>query len=617
MTKIVDTDGFVKAILYGDKAKLACNSSGQWGLEGRPMRIVRRLFSPLEDFRLMGITHAFNTVLDEIEKTPVQFASYENIRKPSIDYRTYIAAGNSLKAYIEKRSRGNLTSGLVQFELNRLKRRVIALEYRCEGENGGINKVPRDAIDKKQFDEICRLARRWKERDPLILQKEIQKSELSCLEEACQYPVFVENLLKIGELQNTFFKWSFRCSNPVQAFVEFPATQEKLRSCLLVSRIGCYRLLQVHGKDVEERNKHRFTEKDLKIPFQLQNKDGHVQTSLCSILNDETEMTFKGNYTLRWKEICEIFRRKNVDFGNLEVFPNGVNNWNSSKLGWWNAETRQYVVTDLKAKEGLLQLPATIVLSVEEAQKRYQKFNPKIMCDGQNFVYTLMATRRTQTLEPGGTHEYAEFAMPVDEGGEIKYHVITFSKFPTQLPEYEWEVPMAIAGTFPAIVASPDSSIYILSRQHWGHSFQLNPEEGIAVHEEIVKEMLKGHQDRLAYSMLAGENCLTCVEGIIRRVLGKERVPEDLSTVSFFDADAPGIAGKVFTLVKNMSVAIRGIVFHILFFLMGSWKAHTIVEEDGSKTQISLYKRPPWENPSFGIPAQLINKKLSGALVIN
>jgi hypothetical protein len=602
MNKIDCSNAFLNAI-QSSKKRLICKTDGTWYLEGRwegrLMRLVRWFIRPLEDIRLRRITQAFATVLDQVESQPVEFSS-----KNSMNYALLVDASNKLNAYLNDYVSNGKPSYSLKWplinDISRLQQRIIALKYRCESVNGGENPNT-DEIDATQFNSLKNAAEKWKNQAPFPA--ELTNEEEHFIEEACRFPLFVDHLLSNPALQEPFFKWTIRYHNPVQAFVEFPETQRKLSVSLLSSRVSLYNLLKVQGSDAEERAKMGTTSKDLTIPCHL---DNHNKAVPCSILDGAKQITFKGGYTLSWQEIFKIFERKNQDFGNLEAFPTGIDNWSTSKLGWWNAKANEYVCVDLTQNDWWMQIPSTQELSLEEAQQRYYDFrqnNEPLNCDGINWVYTIMMTRRSRSLELGGTHAYGEIAIPVEDAstGSKKYKVITLSMFPATLPQSFWEIPKAVAGTFPAVVASPDLSIYVLSRERFGPSYEMQQKEGFALMDIIKEQIQQGRDGTLGYQMLT-LNCRVFSEGIIREVLKDRRVPADLSETDFWDSEPRGAVGTVFNLIKRTPLSVRKRLTHVVFYPAGSSMSHR-VRVNGQERPHSLYEAAPWDSGILGAPS--------------
>ncbi len=101
--------------------------SGQ-SVTGRLERLIG-----LGDRRALQIVQAFVRLLDELESVPVQFASSaaKAVAQP-VDYPQIIEVGMLM---LEQLAKGQSASTSILHDL--LARRLVALKYRLEKENGG------------------------------------------------------------------------------------------------------------------------------------------------------------------------------------------------------------------------------------------------------------------------------------------------------------------------------------------------------------------------------------------------------------------------------------------------------------------------------------------------
>ena len=146
-------------------------------------------------------------------------------------------------------------------------------------------------------------------------------------------------LLKSNALQEQFFEWALRDRNPVGIFVEYPAIQQKLTDNLLQTRIGRLGGQALNIKKVNLQGKENIKEKVVTLLF---------EGKPISILDENQEIIFKGNYRLTLREVFNIFHNKESEVGNLEFFHEGIVNWNTHRLGSWNADKGEYERIDLQ-----------------------------------------------------------------------------------------------------------------------------------------------------------------------------------------------------------------------------------------------------------------------------
>lgn len=291
---------------------------------------------------------------------------------------------------------------------------------------------------------------------PLILNEDISADALyplfpdgpgikEKLEEVSRYAAYAHRLIEDISLREEFYHWVFVYGNEMRPLIEFPETVRKIIACGLGARIGFYGGTALQIVEGEERQ--------LTLPF---------EGVPMNILDEEAEVTFRNDYTLKIKDIYKIFSDRVFEMGNLEFLPSGICNWNPKKLGPYNPSTAQYDYSYLDLDDWWNWLPWIEQLSVEEARERYD-----FSCDGVNWVFTVKASREKPTTAPEGTHSYLEVAIPNGRG----YNIYYFGKFAiTRFPQTTLENFNCLTSVMPAAICSPDENIFNLHREHIGHS---------------------------------------------------------------------------------------------------------------------------------------------------
>lgn len=572
---------FTRAIAAN--ASIACNARGEWHYECWLMRLVRWIFC-LENRRLANVAQAFNSFLDQQEAVPVLFTPQSTAFQIQT-IKTQMAAAQALeKALWPRRNKSNILS-----QFNELKRRVVALQYRYESVNGGLDKtdLPANAPDR-----LRAIAMQWKDKQHLLdpHEKKLNEGEENFLKDAARYPEFLKCLYRDKHLQELFFKW-MRDKNPVDALVEFPGRHLLIRESRLSKRIGLFR-------------NHML---------RIIKKSEKLLTILCegkrvSILDDNRRITFKKGYTLTVSQIFKnVFGDKNHSHGNLEVFrKGGIQNWNTNQIGRYNPVTNSYDRIDLSAarrKDWWDQLPDLEELSLEEAQERYGS-----AIDGTLWGGRIVSTRERRDLSFKGNHSYVEVAIPTPNGS---YKVRTFGKSSATLPRHWWQYAKVMGSTEKGVILYPDPSIFHPSRQHRGFAFTMTSSEGQDVMDWIRQSIHNGWIGNMAYQILT-ENCAKWAEEI-RGVLGN-KIPKNLLRVSFFDSQPEGCYGTIFKLVKRMPTCIQNGFFNLFFWPLGSTNSVTVVE-NGKPRIVSLSRLKPWrQGGTFRIPAVQIMRLENGEL---
>ena len=215
-------------------------------------------------------------------------------------------------------------------------------------------------------------------------------------------------------------------------------------------------------------------------------------------MDEERVIAFSGNYRLKIKDIFHLFKDKYKDIGNLEIFAQGIVNWNSNYWGRWNALLRVFEVIDLDQARWWQQLPVLEILTVNEAQRRY---GPHL--DGLKWNVAAKAAREYPNLHFQKTHGYLEIAIPTDD--QHYYRIYTFGKCAVQLPSNTYERVKMFAVHVLATVVYPDETLYFSHRQHVGYSFEISREEGFLLMSGIAEDMKKARTGNFVFQLETGQ----------------------------------------------------------------------------------------------------------------
>jgi hypothetical protein len=571
------------------------DSEGNWYREGLLMRIVRWIFC-LENNRAANVAQAFCNFLDQQEKIPVQFSATLNATAArNALIKSYIATANLIKASMKPR----LGSGLITEKSNLLNRRIVALQYRCEESNGGWKKADRLEHVPQKFRA---LAQNWKNGREILdpHEKPLTKEDEGFLQDAMQYPGFIDQLYVDSDLQEAFFKWTVRDHNSAEVFIEFPGLHKRIKESYLSLRLGRYRNEMIRIEKQALVTDPTVREKVVTVPF---------EGKRVSILDDNNKVVLTNNYTITIKQFFDIFKDKNHCYGNLEVFVNGVNNWRSSEMGRYNPSHQRYDRIDLREarkEDWWKQLPSIGEISLDEGKKRY---GDKL--DGTNWGGKILSTREKRDRSLKGNHAYVDIAIPNENR---TYSIYQFTKSADILPRHWWEYLGVVAKTFKGRILYPEVSPSHPLRQHKGWGFTMTPEEGLLSTEWLRKSIRQGLMGNLAYQLLT-ENCAKWSEGW-RKVL-PHKIPRNLFLVRFNDSEPEGAAGKLFWVVNRLSLYAQNLFYRFFFYLLGSKTSHTVIE-DGKPRVVSLSNDQPWlPDNEFRIPGMLIERLDNGELILN
>ncbi len=549
---------FTQALNNGEKCVV--ESNGSWAV----LNPVMQIFTKLEWFekrRLEKIAHVFENELDRLEKLPVD-VSQGNSQKPVLDL--YLGAIKAVKERIEPFK----TSKELGLHWEALSYRTAALRYRMESVK------PAEAPKKNQEEALAKLAEEWKESYDLYQDKALTDSEIAKIKEACLYPEFVDVISESKALKDFFFRWALRDNNSVDAFVQFPATCERLKSCLIAGRTGYFakefQWVQTQGH-----------EKVLTLPFEVQEGEQLV-TRAISILDESKEVVLRGGYKLTINKVMEAFRNKNNDVGCLEFLgKQGISNWHCHELGRWNPEKGIVEQIDLSEENGLWweQLPVFETIDVEKAKSRYGIASLE---QGQ-WVVVAKSTRESPSLDIDRSHGYLEVLIPAEEG----YNVYPLGKFAKNFPRSLLQKAMVLANTVEARIQYPDENPYYSHRQQATAPYVTTEEKGKAVMESIRKDLLQAREGNIVF-MFGWENCAFWPQQKLTEHLGQE-------APNFFVAPAIESYPQMeplktaFNFCRTLPEKIKNVALRIVAFLMGSWRGMHVMEK-GQKVFKSMMR---------------------------
>ncbi len=432
--------------------------------------------------------------------------------------------------------------------------------------------------------DILITAREWKEKQPLIQDKELTPKEVDYLTYTATRTDFLEHLLRDPHLQSAFFKWVIRDGIHPQLFIEYPELQKKLVQCHLNGRIG------LQGGNIIKIYPDKVT-----LPF-----EGIEH----NILDGREEVCFRGNYRLTIDQIFDIFKHKGLRVGNLEFMADGVINWNVHRLGWWDAAARDYRIIDVDQPGWWKYLPRLQVLTLAEAKERYGAH-----MDGQVWNVAATASRSSPSLDFEKTHAYIELAIPM---GNSCYAIYDFGKFAYQFPGSVIENLSFFCRTVPATVAYPDENVYYTHRQHAQYSFSLTSEQGFDLMHEIAQDIRSSRVGNFVYQ-IESENCAKWSHEKIEAVVGSWKMP-NLFKIHLLDTEPEGACRFIFSLIKKIPNKWQTPLLSSLHLPFGAAETQHVIE-NGILVEKSLRTHQFWNTGVVYLPAYLLHQKFQGDFV--
>lgn len=462
---------------------------------------IRNYFRPQSN-SLISLGKRCQSLLDKVEKEPTAFSSDQSHTLEQ--NQSYAACLKTAKTIVSMLSASKTPQ--VKASLNSLMQRVAALQYRIEGVNGGLD---RSAIDPVLTEKLCVAAQEWKNKYPLIVQKELMPQEIIKLEKASTYPEFC-NVLFNGDkkLKEAFFNWALRENNDVSLFIEFPATWARIKSSYLSSRIGELGVQSLQNRVQKKNGPEGLMEKNIILPF-----FNGVGTDHISILDESREVELNNGLNITINKILTVLSRKNHEVGDLEMFRHGIMNWNCHQLGSLNPATGTYDRIDLTDEHWLKKLPVLKEIIHDALEERVGEK----LKTGEWVVFA-KASRTTADLDLDGRHGYFELAVPTGDG---KYGLYPFGIFPPSFPISVVELFKFLGNTFRAKISYPDENFFYAHRQQAEYPMRLSDEEVRDFMKVLQKELIKSRYGHLIFQFGA-ENCAYWSQSVLNTIEAKK-----------------------------------------------------------------------------------------------
>ncbi len=142
---------FTKAI-NDPKKNVVAHRSGEWEVLSGIKKILTH-FTWYQKDRVVKISKVFNKVLDQLEKIPAQFNTTSS---QNTTVKEHLEAAKAVKDQLKKYA----GSRSVSRQLSELKQRTVALRYRMESFNGGLDA---EEADQNTVKELKTLLKKRKE----------------------------------------------------------------------------------------------------------------------------------------------------------------------------------------------------------------------------------------------------------------------------------------------------------------------------------------------------------------------------------------------------------------------------------------------------------------------
>lgn len=522
--------------------QISCNpKTGNWNASGL------LAFKPITIWRNeRSLIHTFCNALDKLESTPLLLQDGKLAPNQPFNYQAYLDTAKAIQKRILK---GNFVKNFVKKELIMLDERILGLQNRLSG--------PTASVDPVLFENLKTAGAKWKQENPLILEKELTKEQLEQLKQAARYPSFTQALLKKPD----FFKAILRESMPVDLLAQFPLTTKFILKSYIDKRITRLGSEGLKITLVPCENNPLLQKKI--VTLRIQDKDENI-------LDPHRVVTFDHNYQLTIQKIFQIFAGKRFESGNLEYSGRGVINWNADRRAAWNEELKRYEGVDFSKDKWWEQLPHIETLTPAELEKRLGKpVAPG--CIG----LCAMGSRSAMTLYPLDAHGWMEAWIPNKEGN---FDLYPFGKFIDVWPRTKLGEAKVFCSTNRAKVQFPDENIFRSDRQRGYKFFPLDQEKSEKFLGILRSELQKAEEGNLVFQF-SGDNCAAWVQDVFDQLFGGADKSPRLYDQPLWNFELVGPLNFVFGNIRRFApLGRRDGILNFVLRIFGGNKAIPVME---------------------------------------
>jgi hypothetical protein len=589
-TNIIKNPEIFENLVLSPKKSVVCNNQGEFYEENCLKALIRKIACTIFGDFFGFISHKHIGWARGLVFTFDQFEQSRFEVNPD-KYKSYLKTAKTVKAILKKNRSAN-----VQKELRILKERTVALKYRL-GAAYSAKYERQPQVDMKLFEDLKPLITAWKKTHIIFKSHELsEEKEINQVRILTQYPKFASLVRDHTPLRVKFFEWAILAKNPVDEFVQFPRTIEKLIDNCLFEKIGRYggQDLKLEKKVIEGK-----IYKDLTLPFEGTRE---------SILDEKHVVTLAHNYRLSIAEIYKIFRDRIKKVGNLEYFGEGkgICNWNANEWGALNPAINDYVRIDVNDPDWIKKVPFSEKITEEEAKMRFEdKDGQKLKFERHHFIFTALAKSETQQADLLGAHTTLCIAVPLDDGTRGLCYL---SKFAREFPDFNTEKKRYVRMGFDTVEAAiqlPDENFFQIKRDEEAVSWVASEEQARVVLQRISKDKLKSMKGSLYYQILV-YNCTDWVFKKLRDVV-LEAERDAIAALHVWDAKPEGLSGKFIKLPKRVRELICNLSIKI-----AKPQGKIKICKNGTEKEIKLtIENAPWKKPKIKKlhPTQIILEK--------
>lgn len=532
---------------------------------------------------IQKVAQLANKTFECLEQKSVKlFVDLNNdaVKQKAEAYRNRFTVYLKLAAQIQKRAENLKKSSPEALKaFHELECNLIGLKYSLGGVNGGINKL--NQPDPVTFNQLKTMALKWKLKQPLALEKELNELEIKQLEEAAKYPEWFPVLVKNPAYQMEFFNWTIRDYCPVDVFIECRHTQQTLKYALLPGIIGRIRKPNeegiLHFKKVNTKIAG-IQKRILVMPFYhgSYKEFEPAKQEYLNILNPNKKVTFqRGQFTMTLKEMWDEQASKNARESKINLGHDGFVNFEPME-GEWNAQQKKYTWPNPTAENWVDHIPAADVISHAQLLERHRaEFRDKI--DNKKMFFKVMSTRQSLDLQVTRAHGFWQFYIYM---GNDKWKVLDLGFYANEFPVGAWNNLKFFCHTVPRVLAMMDQNGSYSQRQSASMTYFPSEEESRALLSRVHQIMHESH-----VFQFGGRNCSYPIQmetqQVMRDIPNFFQMPLTRAKTGFPPLD------KLLAFFDKCPAVIRNIGLKIIHFIFGSFRGITI-NRNGKNEWISL-----------------------------
>lgn len=560
-----------------EKKKLNLNRIGTLTNEGKWNRYVNGCLGRSQP-RLLALIEKVNQTFADLEQKGVKIfdptiidqAYLEKKHRYQATRKIYLNVAEGIAQHLNQMQ--NVCPDLKQ-AYHELQCREVGLRYSLGKSNGGLDAL--DQPDKESFEKIQELAKKWKKKQKLAVDVDLNELEKEQLKELAKYPEWLKVVVKDPAYLSEVFGWSLRDFNQVGILVKCFETRRKLKVALLSANLGYVRNLHLTKPEdeviafrtvatkVDNVKKRILTASIYHGSF---NTFEPAKQERINILKPTESIHFKqGNYHLTVEEFLQEMGEKNARESNVNLCGDwGFVNFHPV-LGPWNAKLHQYEMPNLSVKDWTDHVPPSRIASHAELIEQYGEKKIK----GRQFFFKVMSTRQTLNLKALDSHSYWQLYLRMKDGN---WKVINFGLYAYRFQRGILDGLSLFCASVRRVVCLMDQNGYYTQRQRAAYAVFPNDEKQEKVLENLQELLLSR-----GVFQFAGRNCTYPFQKILSKLF--EDLPNFFKLPISRTKTGIGPLDRLLAWSHRSFEWVRWLVVHMLHSLFMSHRTFTIKKE--------------------------------------